>query len=341
MISHLYGMKLMFTLLLMAFSCQIRMPAQEGQPVTASDLKAWCCFLAGDEMKGRKNGTAEMKRAADYISDCFKEAKLRPFSGEKSYFQEYNFKGRQNIEISERNVIGILDGSDSVLKNEWIILSAHFDHIGIGKPVNGDSIFNGADDNASGTVTLMALAKALGSSVVRPRRSILFAAFSGEEMGMRGSRWFVEHTPIPLDQIKLDLNFEMEGESESLGKNMYILTGHQFTDFADLLDSYNANTKWKRADKFKTPPWVFTASDNATFAIKRVGEEVSLNIPAFTLVTTDNLAIIHKVTDEPQRLDYDNMASFVAYAAGLVLYLSANPLDIHWDREAFSKFIGQ
>ncbi len=331
-------MKQLFIFPILVLSCMTRISAQESQPVTAEDLKTWCFYLAGDEMKGRKNGSPEMKKAADYIAACFEEAGLKPFSSETVYFQEYTIKGRGKNEVSERNVIGMLEGSDSVLKNEWIVLSAHFDHIGIGKPVNGDSIFNGADDNATGTITVMALAKTLGVSLDKPRRSILFVAYSGEEMGLRGSRWFVEHPPVPLDQIKLNLNFEMEGESATLGKNRYILTGNQFTDFDDLLDEYNKKTDWELAKIFKSTPWVFMMSDNAALAIKRDGEETTLNMPAFTLVTTDDLSVIHKVTDGPEQIDYDNMASLVAYAKGLVLFLSSDPLAIHWDQEAFDKF---
>lgn len=331
-------MKQLFIIPILVLSCLTRISAQGSQPVTAIDLKTWCFYLAGDEMKGRKNGSPEMKKAADYIAACFKEAGLKPYSSETGYFQEYTISGRGKTVISERNVVGMLEGSDPVLKNEWIILSAHFDHIGIGKPINGDSIFNGADDNATGTITVMALAKTLGTSVVKPKRSILFVAYSGEEMGLRGSRWFVDHPPMPLDQIKLNLNFEMEGESATLGKNRYILTGNQFTDFDDLLDKYNKNTDWEVAKKFKSPPWVFMASDNASLAIKRDGEATALNIPAFTLVITDDMNFIHKVTDEPQLMDYDNMASLVAYATELVQFLAADPLVIHWDQEAFDIF---
>jgi hypothetical protein len=330
-------MKQLFILPILACVFTTWIYAQDNQPVTASDLKTWCFYLANDEMKGRKNGSPEMKKAADFIAESFGKAGLKPLSAEAGYFQEY-VTNRNKIDITERNVIGMIEGSDPVLKKEWIILSAHFDHIGIGKPIDGDSIFNGADDNATGTITVMALAKTLQSSITRPKRSILFVAYSGEEIGMQGSKWFKGHAPMPLDQIKLNLNFEMEGESATLGKNIYLLTGHQFTDFGDLLDEYNKKTNWVRAKKFKSPPWVFMASDNATFAINRAGEKPVLSIPAFSIVTTDDMNFIHKVTDEPDRMDYENMASLVSYLTNLVLFLSADPLDIHWNQEAFDNF---
>ena len=330
-------MKQLFSLLFLLTALP-GLHAQDGRTVTAGDLRSWCTTLSSDEMRGRKNGSPEMVKAAEFIAAGFREAGLKLVYAETGYIQEYSYADRSGKQLKERNVIGILEGSDPVLKNEWIILSAHFDHIGTGKPVNGDSIYNGADDNATGTVTVMALAKMLAASPVRPKRSILFAAFSGEENGAHGSKWFLEHSPVPVDKIRLNLNFEMEGESATLGKNRYILTGHQFTDFDDLLDRYNKDKGWEVARTFKSPEWVFLASDNATFAVKRDGGNATLNIPAFTVVTTDDISIIHKVTDEAQNLDYDNMAGLVSYLNGLVLFLSGDPLDIHWDYEAFKKF---
>ena len=247
-------------------------------------------------------------------------------------------KGRNNVTISERNVVGILDGTDPVLKNEWIILSAHFDHIGIGKPVNGDSIYNGADDNATGTATLMALAQLLSQEPNRPKRSVLFAAFSGEEMGLRGSRHMLENPLIPMEQMKLNLNFEMTGEYKTLGDKLFILTGYLFTDLDELIGKYNKTADWKIATTMLSQPWVFMASDNAAFAIKRNGDNTELNYPAFTLVTTDAQDLIHKVTDEPQFVEYDNMASFTNYVAGLITWLAAGELKITWDRGAFEEF---
>lgn len=330
-------MKCIRSILLAASLATAIVNAQETKTVTENDIKTWCHYLASDEMMGRKNGTPQMKIAAEYIAAVFREAGLKPVSAETGYFQEYTIKTRNGQQIAERNVIGMLEGSDPILKNEWIVLSAHFDHIGTGKPVNGDSIFNGADDNATGTVTVMALARNLTASIRKSVRSILFVAYSGEEMGLRGSRYFVENSPIPLERIRLNLNFEMEGESATLGRNRYILTGHQYTDFDDLLDRYNRDTDWQVARKYKSPEWIFMGSDNAALAIRREGERSMLNIPAFTIVTTDDMNFIHKVTDEPDRMDYPNMASLVTYATGLVLYLSADPLNIRWDQAAFDK----
>jgi len=313
--------------------------AQNTNPVTPDDLRTHVGYLAGDDMKGRKNGSPEMKLAANYIAENFRAAGLKPAVGDTSWFQEYIITGRNGVQIQERNVLGILEGTDPNLKNEWIILSAHFDHIGIGKPVNGDSIYNGADDNATGTVTLMSLAKLLSDPARRPARSVLFAAWSGEEMGMRGSRWFLEHPLIPMDRMMLNLNFEMTGEFKTLGDKKFIITGYLFTDFDDLVEKYNENSDWHVATSMLSSPGVFFASDNAAFALKRTADATELNLHAYTLVTTDAQGLIHKVTDDPTIIDYENMAAFTNYAAGLIHWLSSQKLDISWDTEAFNKYL--
>ncbi|MFO7617834.1 MAG: M28 family peptidase [Bacteroidales bacterium] len=311
--------------------------AQERPAVAPDTLSHWCHYLAGDEMKGRRNGSPEMKLAADYIAGVFRNSGLRPVERLGGYFQEYSLQTRNNVTIRERNVVGMIEGSDPELKNEWIVLSAHFDHVGIGRPVKDDSIYNGALDNAAGTVTLMALAKLLGSQPEKLQRSVLFVAFSGEEIGMRGSRHFVANSPVPLEQIRLNLNFEMTGEFKSLGDKLFILTGFRFTDFDELVKAYSQGKEWQMAEVMKSAEWVFLSSDNASFAVNRSGGEMSLGIPAFTIVTADDMTLIHKPSDEPQFIDYENMASLVDYLEGLIVFLSGDPLEVSWDEEAFRK----
>jgi hypothetical protein len=317
------------------------MPAfpQDTIKVTPDELRIHMNYLAGDQMRGRRNGTPEMKQAAEYIAAYFKEAGLKPAIGDTSWFQEYKITGRTGNEVSERNVLGILEGSDPVLRNEWIIVSAHFDHVGTMKPNGGDSIFNGADDNAAGTITMMTLAKLLNQPGFRPARSVLFAAWSGEEMGLRGSRWFLDHPVIPMDQMKLNMNFEMTGEYKTIGDKKFIITGYLFTDFDDLVEQYNQSSEWHVATQMLSSPGVFFASDNAAFAIKRSADKIELQMPAFTIVTTDAQGLIHKVTDDPSIIEYDNMAAFTNYSAGLIHWLSSNKLDLQWDAEAFNKYL--
>ena len=112
-------------------------------------------------------------------------------------------------EASAPNVVGILPGSDPALRAEHIVVTAHMDHLGVGRPVNGDSIFNGADDNASGTAAVLEIAQAFTRLDTRPRRSIIFLAVSGEEEGLWGSGWYVSHPAAPLAQTVADFDLDM------------------------------------------------------------------------------------------------------------------------------------
>ena len=121
--------------------------------------------------------------------------------------------------LSSRNIVAVLEGSDPVLKNEYVAIGAHYDHIGIGIPVNGDTINNGADDDGSGTVAVMAMAEAFAKGMQRPKRSILFVWHAGEEHGLWGSEYITEKPPVPINQIITQLNLDMVGRARAVGDN--------------------------------------------------------------------------------------------------------------------------
>lgn len=118
-----------------------------------------------------------------------------------------------------QNVVAVFEGSDPVLKNEYVALGAHYDHIGVGIPVNGDAIYNGADDDGSGTTALLGIAEALARASVRPKRSVLFVWHAGEEKGLWGSRYFTDYPTLPLDRIVTQINIDMIGRSRKQGDN--------------------------------------------------------------------------------------------------------------------------
>ena len=135
------------------------------------------------------------------------------------------------------NVVGILEGSDPVLKKEYVVFSAHMDHVGTGAPVNGDSIFNGADDDASGTVGIVELAEAYTRSGARPKRSLIFLTVSGEEKGLWGSEWFAERPPVPMTQVVANLNMDMIGRN---WKDTIVVIGKEHSDLGRTLNTVNA-----------------------------------------------------------------------------------------------------
>jgi Zn-dependent M28 family amino/carboxypeptidase len=141
---------------------------------------------------------------------------LAPFALKADRRVSLNLVTRPEM-VSTQNVVAVLEGSDPVLKNEYVAVGAHYDHIGIGAPVNGDSIYNGADDDGSGTTAILAMAEALAKTTPRPKRSVLFVWHCGEEKGLWGSRYFVQNPTIPLAQIVTQLNIDMIGRSKKEG----------------------------------------------------------------------------------------------------------------------------
>ncbi len=139
----------------------------------------------------------------------------------------------QTRRFIDHNIAGILPGSDPELSREYVVISAHYDHLGIGEPVQGDSIYNGAYDNASGTALLLCLADAFGRLTPRPARSILFLGFTGEEPGLLGSRYYVDNPLVPIASTVLDINID--------GANLWGATedvrvlGAEFTDIGRIL----------------------------------------------------------------------------------------------------------
>jgi len=318
---------------LSAFSLQKNKKNKE--VVKPDELKEWVSYLASDQMRGRRNGSPEMKEAATWIAGKFSEYGLKPVLSSGGFIQDYSFKSRQGVETGERNVIGFIEGSDPQLKNEFIILSAHFDHIGIRKGNSADSIANGADDNAAGTATLIGIAKYIKESGKKPGRSVLFTAFSGEESGMRGSRYFVANSPMPLKNAYADLNFEMIGHSEYLGKNNYYMTGCPVSSLDDLIGEFNKKSGFTLVDTIQMAKNLFYSSDNISFSRLSSADGITKGIPSGTFATTTMGPHIHNVTDEAKLFDFDNMAALVNHFSSLVLWLSDNKTEINWTDPKF------
>lgn len=321
---------------LYAFSCIKGSQDVPRQTVTAGMLKEWVSYLASDQMEGRRNGSQEMKAASGWIAEKFRENDIKPLGQSGSYIQDYTYLSRQNL-VNERNVLGFIEGSDPLLKNEFIVLSAHFDHIGIRRNSTADSICNGADDNAAGTCTLLGIAKAIKESHIKPGRSIVFAAFSGEEHGMKGSEYFVANSPIPVKDIYVDLNFEMTGHSELLGRRNYYMTGCDKSNLDDLIKDYNINTGFTLVDTLAIGDMLFGSSDNISFSGISTENGITRGIPSGTFATSAISDYLHTVNDEIELFDFENMADIVNYFGNLVLWLSENKSIINWTDPKFSK----
>lgn len=199
-----------------------------------------------------------------------------------------------------RNVVGYLPGKSR--KNEYVVFSAHYDHLGVIKPVNGDSIANGADDDASGTTAVIALAKyykKLGNNA----RSLVFVTFTAEEVGGYGSQHFAGQ--LDPQNVVAMFNIEMIGKESQFGKNAGFITGFDKSDFGSIVQKNLAGTQYS----FQPDPYpkenLFYRSDNATLA--------RLGVPAHTLSTDkiDTDKLYHSVDDEFESLDVANMTNII------------------------------
>jgi Peptidase family M28 len=180
-----------------------RMPPAAPEPELAR-LRAIVETLASPPFEGRRGPGGE--KAADYLVHAFRDLGLEPlFDGE--FLQP--IPGREPGQVQGRNVGAKLVGSDPALRDEWVILSAHYDHLG----VKGGVLYPGADDNASGVAMMLEVARALTQSPERPRRSVMLLGFDLEEIGLFGSRYFADHLPVPQERIALFLTADLIGRS--------------------------------------------------------------------------------------------------------------------------------
>ena len=181
-----------------------------GQSIDDKSLIENIKFLSTDGLKGRKTGSEGNSKARDFILDQFKNIGLETHYAD--YQQKFSFGNKREKKTYENavNIIGFVAGNSS---KKLIVITAHYDHVGIGKPNReGDSIYNGADDNASGTAALIELAKYFKEN--RPEHAMLFAALDGEEMGLQGAKALVKDFPFPMDQIVLNINMDMISRNE-------------------------------------------------------------------------------------------------------------------------------
>jgi len=249
--------------------------------------------LASDKMKGRRAGTAGIEKAAQYIEKEFKRIGLVTYDTLSNYRQTFTFKNRRTQEdITSSNIIGVLEGKSK--KEEIVIISAHYDHLGIrSKEGVLDSIYNGANDDASGVAGILALAEHFKK--VGNERTLVFAAFTAEEMGLVGSRHFGKG--IEASKFVAGINLEMIGKTPSFGPNTAWLTGFERSDFGKIIQKNLVGTGYQLyPDPYKKFN-LFFRSDNASLA--------RLGVPSHTFSTSpiDTDKDYHQVSDEAETLD--------------------------------------
>jgi hypothetical protein len=247
--------------------------------------------LASDEMEGRKPGTPGIEKAAKYIENEFKRIGLNTFDGLDTYRQTFSLKDRRtNKEITSANMIGVLEGKSK--KDEYVIISAHYDHLGT-KKSGDDTIYNGANDDASGVTGVLALAEYFKK--VGNERTLVFVAFTAEEMGLLGSIHFGKG--IDASKFVAGINLEMIGKIPSFGPNTAWLTGFERSDFGKIVQKNLEGSGYQLfPDPYKKFN-LFFRSDNASLA--------RLGVPSHTFSTTaiDVDKEYHQVSDEAETLN--------------------------------------
>ncbi len=255
--------------------------------------------LSSDKMQGRKPGTEGMERATKYIENEYKRIGLKPFKDIDGYRQNFVHEG---VEMS--NIIGVLEGKSK--KDEFVIVSAHHDHLGMKKEGEGDLIFNGANDDASGVVGVLALAEYYAQKR-NNERSIVFACFTAEEIGLIGSNYFGKD--IDPEKFVAGINLELIGKEPKTGPKTAWLTGFERSDFGKIIQKNLKGTGYQLFPDPYPKFNLFFRSDNASLA--------KLGVPSHTFSTTsiDTDEHYHKVTDEAETLNIEVLTETVKAVA--------------------------
>ncbi|WP_299125702.1 M20/M25/M40 family metallo-hydrolase [uncultured Winogradskyella sp.] len=270
---------------------------QNNITISADDIKLSMEYLASDELKGRETGSEGIEKAAVFIEKYFKSNSIKP------YFETYRDSFKLN-DLDGYNIVGIVEGNDPKLKSEYIILGGHYDHIGNGRAVEGDSIANGANDDASGTIAAMEFARYFAQSKTN-KRSILVTLYDAEEKGLKGSAHLAERLKNEGFNAYTMINFEMIGVPRAADVPMAYMSGYNRSNFAPILNKYAGEEVvgfFPKAKEFQ----LFFRSDNFPFYKQ-------LNMPAHAISTFDftNYDYYHHVDDEADQMDYQHMANFI------------------------------
>jgi hypothetical protein len=292
------------------------------------EVRADMNFLADDDLHGRGSATRDEHIAALFAASQFQALGLEPGGDNGSFLQKTALptplperlqqmlsKYQERTRKETWNAIGILRGTSA--QGEVVLLTAHLDHLGVGPAVNGDTIYNGADDDASGTTAVLALAHILATGP-RPKRTIVFALFGSEEIGGFGNRAFLERPPVPLSSIVANLEFEMIGRPDpAVPAGTLWLTGFDRSNLGPELAKHGAHLVNDPHPK----ELFFQRSDN--YALARKG------IIAHTVSSYGLHKDYHQPSDELRTIDFNHMTEAIASMASPIRWLA----DAKWKPE--------
>lgn len=280
--------------------------------VEESDVSDFLKYLSSDELEGRETGTKGIEKAAVFLEDFFKKNNVKP------YFASYR-DTLTNFKSPAFNIVGVLEGTDPVLKNEYVVLSAHYDHIGVEKKQQPDKIYNGANDDASGVTAVAQLAKYF-SKTRSNKRSILFVFFAGEEKGLLGSKSMAQKLKAKNFNLYAQLNIEMIGVPMKRDYLAYI-TGFDKSNMAEKINEYTGKKTIGFLPK-EAEYKLFYRSDNYSF-FEAFGK------PCQSISTFDfeNFDFYHHVSDEFKVMDIQHMTAFIQEFLPAVTKIATTPTE--------------
>jgi len=288
------------------------------ESITAGELQTHVAFLADDALEGREAGKPGNREAADYLVARLERLGLQPGGTDGTFFQPF--------EPNYRNVLALLPGSDPQLKDEVVILGAHYDHVGYGAEHNSHGPFgvihNGADDNASGTSGLLEIAEAFTKLPTPPRRSILFVFWDAEELGMYGSKHWVENPTVPLQRVAAMVNLDMIGRPQE--DRLMVLASRTAPGWRRLVSRHNDRSDLTLDFGWSLEEW----SDHTIFIEK--------DIPSL-LFTTGEHEDYHRPSDDAHRIDHEGLNRIVRLTFGVVNELAERPEPMHFRAAALKE----
>ena len=292
-------MKNLFCLLtlFLFFNCKSNLQSKH-IAVTSNELDEMVSYLASDELSGRDIGSEGIEKAALFIENKFNTYGIKP------YFDNY----RNNFKVDDVkafNIVGFLEGSDKKLKEEVVLIGAHYDHIGFSrKKVSNDSLANGANDNATGTSAVIALAKHFSKKKLN-KRSLMFVLFSAEEKGLLGSKHLAKKLKDENLNLYTMVNFEMIGVPFQDRDYTAFVSGYKMSNMAEKINTYTKSNLIGFSEVSKKYN-LFRASDNHPFYTE-------FKVPCQTISSCDrsNYDYYHHVDDEAEKMDYSHMANLI------------------------------
>ena len=292
--------------------------ADDSAQISADKLREHCRFLASDTLEGREAGTAGGRAASAYLREQFRDIGVKPAAGDGDYFQEFD--------RGYRNIVGMVPGSDPRLSSEYVMVGAHYDHVGYARRGNAygpiGQIHNGADDNASGTSALLEVARVIAAMEPPPKRSILFVLWDAEEIGLRGSEHWLRASTVSKENIRLSVNVDMIGRLRNDTVNMrgsrtmqglrWLLTGANLE--SDLLLEYD----WRHKRD----------SDHYPFYRARI---------PYLSFDTGKHEDYHRPSDDPHRLNIEGLRRVSQLLLGTIVTAAQQDELTRFRREAVTE----